>query len=85
MVMTSLVRTPKQLGEAIRRYRQLAKLNQAQLASKAGLRQATVSEVEGGNAATRIETISKLLAALDLELTIAPRSKGFVQDVEDIF
>lgn len=83
--MTSLVRTPKQLGEAIRRYRQVAKLNQAQLATKAGLRQATVSEVEGGNGATRIETISKLLVALDLELTVVPRSKGFNQDIEDIF
>ena len=83
--MTSLARTPKQLGEAIRRYRQLAKLNQAQLAAKAGLRQATVSDVESGTAATRIETISKLLAALDLELTIGPRSKGFNQDIEDIF
>lgn len=83
--MTSLVRTPKQLGEAIRRYRQMANLNQAQLAAKAGVRQATVSEVESGAAATRIETISKLLAALDLELTVGPRSKGLHQDIEDVF
>lgn len=83
--MTQLARTPRQLGEALRRYRTLADLSQSQLAATAGLRQATISQIEGGSGATRIETICAVLAALDLELTIAPRSKSSPKDIEDIF
>lgn len=83
--MPQLARTPKQLGEALRRYRTLADLSQSQVAAKAGLRQATISQIEGGGSATKIETLCSLLAALDLELTIAPRSKSNSKDIEDIF
>ena len=83
--MTQLARTPKQLGEALRRYRALIDLSQSQLAAKAGLRQATISQIEGGNGATKIETLYTVLAALDLELIIAPRSKSTSKDIEDIF
>lgn len=83
--MSQLARTPKQLGEVLRRCRMLAKLTQSQLATRAGLRQATISQIEGGSGATKIETISAVLSALDLELTIAPRSKSNSKDIEDIF
>ena len=83
--MTQLARTPKQVGEALRRYRRQAELSQAQLASLAGMRQATVSQIEGGQSASRIETICDLLAALGLEMTIAPRSTSSAADIEDIF
>lgn len=80
-----LVRTPAQLGSALRRFRGLQGLSQAKLASLTGLRQATISQIESGHGAARIETIASLLAALDLELTVAPRTKGSSQDIEDIF
>ena len=80
-----LARTPAQLGHALRRFRGLKGLSQAKLASLTGLRQATVSQIESGHGATRLETITSLLAALDLELTVAPRTKGSSQDIEDIF
>lgn len=83
--MAQLARTPKQLGEALRRYRTLASLSQSQLAAKAGLRQATISQIEGGHDAARIETICAILAALDLELTVAHRSMSSAKDIEDIF
>lgn len=83
--MAQLARTPKQLGEALRRYRTLADLNQSQLAAKAGFRQATISQIEGGHGATKVETLYAVLAALDLELTIAPRSKSSPKDIEDLF
>lgn len=83
--MAQLARTPRQLGEALRRYRIKASLSQTQLAARAGLRQATISQIESGHSATRIETICAVLAALDIELTIAPRSKSTAQDIEDIF
>jgi HTH-type transcriptional regulator/antitoxin HipB len=83
--MPQIARTPKQLGDAIRRHRTHTGLSQSQVAAKAGVRQATVSQIENGHGATKIETICALLAALDLELMIAPRSKGSAKDIEDIF
>jgi HTH-type transcriptional regulator/antitoxin HipB len=84
-IAPQLARTPNQLGSALRRYRGLKGLTQAELASLAGLRQATVSQIESGHGATRIETITSILAALDLELTVAPRTRGSSQDIEAIF
>jgi HTH-type transcriptional regulator/antitoxin HipB len=83
--MIQIARTPKQLGETLRRYRTLAGLNQSQVAAKAGLRQATISKIESGSEATKIETIYDVMAALGLEITISPRSKSSSQDIEDIF
>jgi HTH-type transcriptional regulator / antitoxin HipB len=75
-VMNDLARDPKQIGNLIRRIRKRQALSQKNLGNKAGLRQETISLIENGNRATRIETILAVLAALDLELRIAPRSKG---------
>lgn len=36
------------------------------------MRQATISQIETGQGATRIETLCAVLAALDLELNVAP-------------
>lgn len=83
--MTDLARTPKQLGNLIRRARRLRGLSQSQLGDKAGLRQETISLIETGNPATRLATILAVLAALDLELRIQPRAKGADMDIEAIF
>jgi HTH-type transcriptional regulator / antitoxin HipB len=74
--MHDLARDPKQLGNLIRRGRKRQAVSQKNLGDKAGLRQETISLIENGNRATKIETILAVLAALDLELRIAPRSKG---------
>lgn len=83
--MTQLARTPTQIGAILRRQRQLADLTQTELARRAGLRQATVSEIESGQGATKIGTICDLLVALDLELSINRRSKSSPADIEEIF
>jgi HTH-type transcriptional regulator / antitoxin HipB len=46
--MAELVRSPKQLGVVLRRFRRGRDLTQAELAKRAGLRQGTVSQVETG-------------------------------------
>lgn len=79
----NLARTPKQIGAAIRRQRKLMKLSQAQLGEKCGLRQETISLLETGNPAARLETLLGVLAALDLELRMAPRSKSDFGALED--
>jgi len=74
--MSDLARDPRQLGNLIRRARKRRGLSQGALGAKAGLRQETISLIENGNLAAKIETILAVLAALDLELRVAPRSKG---------
>jgi len=83
--MTDLARNPKQIGSIIQRVRKRHGWNQTQLADKAGLRQETISLIETGNPAAKMETILAVLAALDLELRIVPRSKGHSADIADIF
>ncbi|MBL8567944.1 MAG: helix-turn-helix domain-containing protein [Phreatobacter sp.] len=81
--MVTLARTPQQLGNAIRRARKQLALNQAELGQRSGLRQATVSLIEAGHPAARLDTVLALLAALDLELRVAPRTKQSSSDVGD--
>lgn len=83
--MTELGRTPKQIGNVIRRTRKRRGWSQTQLGDKAGLRQETISLMETGNPAARMDTILTVLAALDLEFRIAPRSRGESADIEALF
>lgn len=83
--MPDLARSPKQVGSLIRRARKRLGWSQTQLGDKAGLRQETISLIETGNPAARLETILAILAALDLEFQIASRSKQKAADIEDIF
>jgi HTH-type transcriptional regulator/antitoxin HipB len=83
--MSDLARTPKQIGNLIRRTRRARGLSQAELGDTAGLRQETISLIETGNPALRLETLFAVLAALDLEMRIVPRSKSGGADIEAIF
>lgn len=83
--MMNLARNPKQAGNAIQRARKTLGLTQSQLAAKVGLRQGTISLMESGNPATKLETLLLVLGALDLQLQIAPRTKGRTTDIENIF
>ncbi|WP_290650483.1 helix-turn-helix domain-containing protein [Aquisalimonas sp.] len=83
--MADLARTPKQIGNLVRRARKMRRLTQSELGAMAGLRQETISLIETGNPATKLETMLAVLAALDLEFRIMPRSKGGGADIEDIF
>jgi HTH-type transcriptional regulator/antitoxin HipB len=69
----------------IRRTRKKRGQSQTELADSAGFRQETISLIETGNPAAKLETILAVLAALDLEFRILPRSKGGGADIEDIF
>jgi HTH-type transcriptional regulator / antitoxin HipB len=79
-----IARTPKQVGEAVRRRRRALGMHQKDLAGKAGLRQATISGVEAGESAT-LRTFFDVLAALDMEVVIRPRTKESTATIEDLF
>ena len=51
-------------------------MSQKELGNRAGLRQETISLLENGNPAAKVETVLSILAALNLELQVVPRSKG---------
>jgi HTH-type transcriptional regulator/antitoxin HipB len=83
--MSDLARTPAQIGNGVRRARKALGWSQAELGNRAGLRQETISLIETGNPAARIDTILAVIAALDLEFRLAPRSKGTAASIEDAF
>lgn len=83
--MADLARNPKQIGNIVRRARKRHGWSQTQLGDKAGLRQETISLIETGNPATKLDTILAVLAALELEFRMAPRSKGTNKQIEDLF
>lgn len=82
--MTSIARTPAQLGAIIRRHRKLSNLTQTGVAAKTHLRQATISALENGEHGVQLKTITDILAALNLELVVQPRSANS-RDIEDLF
>jgi HTH-type transcriptional regulator/antitoxin HipB len=81
----SLARTPEQLGHACMREREAQDLTQNALSETSRLRQATISAIEQGHPGVKVKTLFKLLAALDLELVVQPRSKGNPQDMAAFF
>jgi len=83
--MSALARSPKQLGLLIQRHRKSRDLSQSDLADLAGLRQEMVSKIESGQPGSRLSSIYALLAALDLEMTVQPRTKSAPDDIADIF
>jgi HTH-type transcriptional regulator / antitoxin HipB len=83
--MDQIARTPKQIGDAVRRQRRRLGLNQTNLGEKTKLRQATISAVEAGEPGTQLRTLCDVMAALGLELVIRPRTKAEARAIEDIF
>jgi len=83
--MDQIARTPKQIGDAIRRRRRLLGLNQAGLGERTTLRQATISRVEAGEPGTQLSTLCDVMAALDLEFVIRSRTQAAPAAIEDIF
>jgi len=79
------IRRPQDMGQALRRIRRARQLTQAQLAELTGLRQPTISELEQGAPGTRLQTLFDVLAALDLELNLQPRTGADQQTIEALF
>lgn len=81
--MSDLVRSPRTAGELVRRARLDRGWTQNALADRMRVRQATVSKLEAGEPATRIDILFRALAALGLQLTAGPRETP--ADIEDLF
>lgn len=83
--MAELARSPEQIGNTIRRARKKRGMSQSELGAKAGLRQETISLIENGNPAAKLETILAVLSVLGLELRIGARvSEGLIRAVHGL-
>ena len=61
------------LAQALKNIRKERQLSQSVVADNVGLKQATLSGFENKPEASRVETLFKLLTALDLELHLCER------------
>lgn len=80
-----IVRNERQLGAVLQRGRRRAGLSQSALGDRINMRQGTISRIEAGEPAVQLRTLMAVLAALDLELVVRPRSQGSAADIEDLF
>ena len=74
------ITSAKQLSVALRNERKSAQCSQTVIANKTGLRQDTVSSFENNPESTKLETLFRILAALDLELEVHPRKRPLSDD-----
>lgn len=70
------VTSARQLSHLLQDQRKKQGQSQSIVARKVGLRQDTVSKFENSPDGSRLDTLFKLLAALDLELEICPRGEA---------
>ncbi len=77
--MEKIAYSPSSLGEIIKSQRKARKLNQTQAGQLMQIEQTTVSGIEHGAPGTYIQTIFRMLAALELEMVI--REKNTVQNI----
>jgi len=80
-----IARSGDQLGALVARKREEQGLTQAELGNRTSMRQATISALENGRPGSRISTLMEVLAALNLELVVQPRTKGSPEDMEELF
>lgn len=83
--MDQIARTTKDIGNVLRNARKAKGLTQGELANRAGVWQRTISNIETSTSGAKLDTVFDLLAALELEIHIVPRSKMKPGDLEDIF
>ncbi len=73
--MNTTAHTPKQLGQLLRGQRKSQKLTQKETADVVGLLPKTVSKLELASETATIESLFKLLSALQLELVLRSKSQ----------
>ena len=71
-----LIHTPKALASFCSSHRRSKKLSQAYVGTEVCLKQTTVSKFELKPDNTHLDTLFRILAALDLEMQIVPKEKS---------
>jgi HTH-type transcriptional regulator/antitoxin HipB len=77
------IRTPEQIGEAIRRFRKKKGLTQKDICERTNLRIATISSLENGDGGTKLSTLMRVASVLELKFRVSSRDDA--PSIEDIF
>jgi len=77
--------SPENLGQALRSERKHKGLSQKAVGALSRYGAAHHSKIEKGNPGTELNTLFRLLAALDLELSIQPRQKPSIESKGDLW
>lgn len=83
--MEHIARTPRQMGQIIRRLRKRKQMTQMDVSGLTNMRQATISKVENGDPGTQLHTLAQILLALNLELVVRERTQDKDIDAGDLF
>lgn len=70
-----IVNNPNDLANYIRSQREDSRQSQSDIADAVGIKQTTVSSFELKPNGTKLETLFRLLAAMELEIDIRPRNE----------
>jgi HTH-type transcriptional regulator / antitoxin HipB len=73
--MDRYIPSSKALGMVLKNQRKHKKLTQTEAGRPFGLEQSTVSNLEKGASGVRLDTLFRMLAALDLEMVIRTKDK----------
>lgn len=73
--MRYYVRTIQQIGSAVRSARKSAGLTQKEAAEKVGMLPKTISLIENASPNSTIESLMKVLAAVDCTIEIVPKDE----------
>lgn len=76
---------PISLGVIIKSARKKKGLTQTEAGKSVGIDQTTISKIERGESNARIDTLFRILAALDMELFVKPREKTAATSEGDIW
>ncbi len=71
--MENLVSTPEQLGSVLKIFRKEKRFSQEEAGSRVGLLQKTVSSLENETSKSTVESLFKIISALELELIVQPK------------
>lgn len=68
------ITSPEILGRVLRKYRKDQGLTQTQVGEKFNIRQASISNIESGSAGVSLDTLFRLMSALNLEMHLQDRN-----------
>lgn len=68
-----LIHSPKELALFIKNRRKQLRLSQSEVGDLVGLKQKTVSAIENNSGNTKLSTLFRILAALEVKLDASPK------------
>ena len=77
------ITSPEMLGRVLRHHRKKMGFTQAEAGSQYNMPQKTISNIESGSPGTRLETLFKYMAALNLEMQLEDRNKAAEKSNKD--